>query len=313
MSESDIRTLDGDEVATLVDWAATEGWNPGLDDPSAFRSADPGGFLGLFVDGAMAAGISAVTYGHSFGFIGLYICRSDLRGRGLGRRIWDAAMARLGGRCIGLDGVPEQEANYRKMGFEVAYRTTRFSGKAPEAAIPAGLTVNAAEPGTALAAYDAATFPGRRAPFLSTWIASPRIARMAVRDGRIRGYGVVRKCRDGWKVGPSLPTPWPREPHSLPRSARRRAGRNCISTCRRPDTASGCGWNRQASPPASPRHACIAEACPAATRNGRWQQRRWNWAEAGVAAQPRGATRPIHPSPSSVVLRGLYSAPKQPP
>ena len=28
--------------------------------------------------------------------------------------------------------------------------------------------------------------------------------------------------------------------------------------------------------------------------------------------QPRGAMRPIHPSPSSVVARGLYSAPKQP-
>lgn len=202
MSEADIRILDGDEVATLVDWAAKEGWNPGLDDPSAFRTADPGGFLGLFVDGTMAAGISAVAYGHAFGFIGLYICRPDLRGRGLGRRVWDAGMTRLGGRCIGLDGVPEQEANYRKMGFEVAYRTTRFSGKAPKAGVPAGLTVNAAEPGTALAAYDAAIFPGERDTFLSTWIAPPRIARMAVRDGRIRGSGVVRKCRDGWKAGP---------------------------------------------------------------------------------------------------------------
>ncbi len=203
MSEPGIRILDGDEIATLVDWAAKEGWNPGLDDPPAFRAADPGGFLGLFADGAMAAGISAVAYGRSFGFIGLYICRPDLRGRGLGRRIWDAGMARLGGRCVGLDGVPEQEANYRKMGFEVAYRTLRFSGPAPKAAPPAGTRIVKADPNDAgLAAYDAGVFPTPREAFLSAWLSGPRIARMAVRDGRVVGYGATRKCRQGWKVGP---------------------------------------------------------------------------------------------------------------
>ncbi|TIU88228.1 MAG: GNAT family N-acetyltransferase, partial [Mesorhizobium sp.] len=70
-----IRTLTASEVETLVDWAAGEGWNPGLGDAAAFRTADPDGFIGAFVDGEMVAGISAVAYGPGFGFIGLYICR----------------------------------------------------------------------------------------------------------------------------------------------------------------------------------------------------------------------------------------------
>lgn len=200
MTEPTLRALDLDELPLLIDWAAGEGWNPGLEDAPAFHAADPGGFLGLFLGTEMAAGISAVAYGPGFGFIGLYICRPDLRGKGLGRRVWDAGMARLGGRCIGLDGVPAQEDNYRRMGFAVAYRTLRFSGRAPEAAPPAGTRIVPADPG--VAAYDAAVFPAPREAFLSAWISGPRITRMAVRDGRVVGYGVARKCLQGWKVGP---------------------------------------------------------------------------------------------------------------
>ena len=41
------RTMSRDEVALAVDWAAQEGWNPGLHDAQTFRVADPGGANGL--------------------------------------------------------------------------------------------------------------------------------------------------------------------------------------------------------------------------------------------------------------------------
>ncbi|TIN16885.1 MAG: GNAT family N-acetyltransferase, partial [Mesorhizobium sp.] len=41
-----IRTLTASEVETLVEWAAREGWNPGIDDAAALRAADPEGFIG---------------------------------------------------------------------------------------------------------------------------------------------------------------------------------------------------------------------------------------------------------------------------
>ncbi len=87
MSEVVIRTLDLPEIETLVGWAKAEGWNPGLADAAPFQAADPEGFIGCFVDGVMAAGISAVRYGPAFGFIGLYIAHPDFRGRGYGRRV----------------------------------------------------------------------------------------------------------------------------------------------------------------------------------------------------------------------------------
>ncbi|BCG93129.1 acetyltransferase [Mesorhizobium sp. 131-2-1] len=186
----------------LVDWAAGEGWNPGLGDAAVFRAADPEGFIGAFVDGEMVAGISAVAYGDGFGFIGLYICRPDRRGEGHGKAVWDAGMARLGDRVIGLDGVVEQQANYRRMGFASVYETLRYSGHAT--GLTGGGDIRRLTPDLAaeILTYDRACFPAPRPAFLEGWLQPPRVALLAVKASRICGYGVARQCREGFKVGP---------------------------------------------------------------------------------------------------------------
>ena len=197
-----IRTLTVGEVETLVDWAASEGWNPGIGDAAAFRAADPDGFIGAFVGGEMVAGISAVAYGARFGFIGLYICRPERRGEGHGKAVWDAGMARLGDRIIGLDGVAEQRANYQRMGFVPAYETVRYSGR------PTGLSGGGdIRPATAadiagILAYDRQCFAAPRDSFLREWLLPPRIALMSGDADGIAGYGVARRCREGFKLGP---------------------------------------------------------------------------------------------------------------
>jgi GNAT acetyltransferase-like protein/acetyltransferase (GNAT) family protein len=202
-----IRMLTLQEVERLVDWAAGEGWNPGLGDAAVFRAADPEGFIGAFVDGEMVAGISAVAYGERFGFIGLYICHPDRRGEGHGKAVWDAGMARLGNRTIGLDGVVEQQANYRRMGFEPDYETIRYSGHV-DSGDAAGLTLGGEiRPLTPdliadVLAYDRGCFPAPRPAFLEGWLQPPRIARVATNSRRVCGYGVARQCREGFKVGP---------------------------------------------------------------------------------------------------------------
>ena len=197
-----IRTLTASEVETLVDWAAREGWNPGIGDAVAFRAADPEGFIGAFVGGEMVAGISAVAYGPGFGFIGLYICRPDRRGEGHGKAVWDAGMARLGNRIIGLDGVAEQRANYQRMGFVAAYETVRYSGR--PAGLPDGDGIRPVTAGdtAGILAYDHQCFPAPRGTFLGEWLRQPRIALLCAGSAGIAGYGVARRCREGFKVGP---------------------------------------------------------------------------------------------------------------
>jgi ribosomal protein S18 acetylase RimI-like enzyme len=202
MSERLVRTLEMGEVEQLIGWAAAEGWNPGINDAAMFRATDTEGFIGAFVDGEMVAGISAVAYGATYGFIGLYISRKDVRGQGHGKAVWEAAMARLDGRTIGLDGVDEQFENYCRKGFAPAYRTIRFGGTFAGLSAERGkLTAVTRDLLPKVMAFDRRSFQETRDRFLGHWLMPPHLARVAVSDGAIKGYGVMRECRSGWKIG----------------------------------------------------------------------------------------------------------------
>lgn len=197
-----IRRITGSEVALAIDRAAAEGWNPGLHDAECFIAADPQGFFVGELDGVPVACMSAVAYDAAFGFIGLYIVDPPHRGKGYGRQVWDAGMAYLGKRNIGLDGVVAQQQNYRRSGFTLAYRNVRYVGRA-QGGPPAGVVAVATLPFEELAAYDRAMFPAQRPQFLECWVRQPDATALAVvQADRIAGYGVVRACRSGYKIGP---------------------------------------------------------------------------------------------------------------
>ncbi|MFD5513763.1 GNAT family N-acetyltransferase [Streptomyces sp. NPDC127051] len=189
-------------------WADEEGWNPGDSDRFAFAVADPAGFLVGRIDGEPVACISAVRYGSAFGFIGFYIARPAFRGQGYGIRLWQAGMERLDGRLVGLDGVVDQQDNYRKSGFRSAWNNVRHEGvPQPNGSGGGGAgfeVVDAASlPFGILAAYDRRFFPESRDAFLSAWTGLPgRTALAAVRDGRIEGLGVIRPCSGASRIGP---------------------------------------------------------------------------------------------------------------
>jgi GNAT superfamily N-acetyltransferase len=204
-----IRCMTRPEVNLAIDWAAEEGWNPGFHDADAFYAADSGGFLVGLLGDVPVATISAMKYGDTFGFIGFYIVRPDWRGKGFGLQIWKAALARLAGRTVGLDGVLAQQANYRKSGFELAYRNIRYQSFQGVGGAPA----SADEPVVALctipfevvAVYDQSFFPDDRRAFLRYWICQPDAVALGLLQGdKLVGYGVMRPCRSGFKIGPLL-------------------------------------------------------------------------------------------------------------
>ncbi|MFJ7587842.1 GNAT family N-acetyltransferase [Streptomyces sp. NPDC097617] len=192
------------DMKLIRDWADEEGWNPGDSDRFAFAVADPEGFLVGRLDGEPVACISAVRYGAGFGFIGFYIARPAVRGQGYGIRVWHAGMERLDGRLVGLDGVVDQQDNYRKSGFRSAWNNFRYEG-APQGEGDASVEIvdAATLPFGLLAAYDRRFFPAPRDAFLSAWTALPgRTALAAVRDGRIEGLGVIRPSSAAHRIGP---------------------------------------------------------------------------------------------------------------
>src|SRR3954447_20811544 len=204
MSDLEIRNLRPEEIAIAVDWAAAEGWNPGLSDAACFAIPDARGFFVGEIDGEPVATVSCVNYDDRFAFLGFYIVRSGFRDRGHGLRIWNAAIAHAGTRVIGLDGVVAQQDNYRKSGFRLAYANIRYGGGIGPLSVPPAATVPLAEvPFAALEADDARVFPAPRAAFLRAWIGTRgHIGRALVRDGNLAAWGVIRPCRRGHKIGP---------------------------------------------------------------------------------------------------------------
>lgn len=200
-----IRNMSRCELDSVMAWAAAEGWNPGLNDAECFYETDPSGFfIALDGRGEIIGAISAVAYGVEFGFIGLYIVRPEYRGRTVGLLLGQRAMEYLGTRNIGLDGVEKKVKNYETRGFKLAYRNIRYEGIRsfqPGQLHPAVSLFNRKM--DELIAFDRLFFPASRDKFLEKWINAPNAKVLCFYEkDKIRAYGVIRKCVEGFKIGP---------------------------------------------------------------------------------------------------------------
>ncbi len=197
-----IRIMSRGDVDLALDWAAKEGWNPGIRDGDCFYYTDPEGFFIGEIDGEPIGCIIAIAYNDSFGFIGLYIVKPEFRGKGYGIQLWKTAMKHLDNCTIGLDGVIDQQENYKKSGFRLAYRHIRYEGIGGGSESQRIVDLNEVS-FEDLVTYDAILFSVPRPKFLKRWINQPEGAALGfLKNGKLAGYGVIRACQAGFKIGP---------------------------------------------------------------------------------------------------------------
>ncbi|MEM0947981.1 MAG: GNAT family N-acetyltransferase [Pseudomonadota bacterium] len=196
------------ELEQILDWAAEEGWNPGLDDAEAFYAADPNGFY-VAVDEAdrPIASISVVNHTPDFAFLGLYIVKPEFRGQGIGLSLWTHALKHADSRTIGLDGVEAQQANYRVSGFVSAGGTTRFMGSL---AGQRQTNIREAAPHDLLRLIEMeGNASGVVKPdYLVEWLSeSPKRKTITLETSQpMGGFATIRACRSGAKIGPIVAT-----------------------------------------------------------------------------------------------------------
>ncbi|MEM7213186.1 MAG: GNAT family N-acetyltransferase [Pseudomonadota bacterium] len=206
-TEFRIRPMSLADMETAVEWAAKEGWNPGLYDADAFRAVDPEGFLMGWIGDVPVSAISVVRHTPDFGFLGFNLCHPEHRGKGFGWQTWQAGMAHLGARTVGLDGVPAQQANYERSGFALAHNTRRHAGtiegQADADCVPAA-TDDIAE----LLEFDRKVSGVARSAYLTAWFdqSDTRHTMVCRSSGRLAGFGTIRACRQGHKIGPVFAT-----------------------------------------------------------------------------------------------------------
>jgi GNAT superfamily N-acetyltransferase len=212
-----IRPMRRPEVDELVLWAALEGWNPGAHDAELFWENDPQAFIAAELGDELIGAGAITSYGGDFGFMGFFIVRPEHRGKGLGNTLWHARRQRLlarlkPGATAGLDGVFALQNYYAAGGFVFSHRNLRFRADVPalELTPPGDGAARGQEivplpqvPLPALLEYDRSCFAAERTAFVQAWIAQPdALALACLRAGQLAGYGVVRRCRDGFKIGP---------------------------------------------------------------------------------------------------------------
>ncbi len=199
-----IRYAGPNELHWIRNLADLEGWNPGLDDMRAFYAQDRQGFLIGEVESRKIGCVSCIKYSGGFGFLGFYIVVPEERGKGYGLQLFNRALNEMLGCCIGLDGVFTEQQNYAKSGFELAYRNLRYEyvnqlGPVAQPTILSDREI----PFARLEEFDRQHFLYERPAFLQAWLASANTqTRVCIIDGEILGYGCMRKCNQGYKIGP---------------------------------------------------------------------------------------------------------------
>ncbi len=198
------RTATRDDLSSILDWAAYEGWNPGLDDAEAFHAADPAGFF-VAVDqqDEPIASISVVNHTTTFAFLGLYIVREEFRGRGIGLGLWRHALKHAGSRTVGLDGVKAQQDNYRASGFTYAGGTSRYTGIIAGRSDPS-IHVMGSEDMPVLIRMEAVASGVSKPNYLGPWLMGSRSRTTFVKRDLSAsvGFCTIRSCQTGAKIGP---------------------------------------------------------------------------------------------------------------
>ena len=203
-----LRNMTRLELDIAVEWAAQEGWNPGLDDAEVFWQTDPKGFIALEKDGQMVGCGSIVAYESDFGFMGFFIVQPEFRSKGLGTKLWfyrrDTLLKRLGkGAAIGMDGVFAMQDFYTKGGFKFVHRDLRMETVAEKTTVNNSVSEINDNDFENIQTLDKECFGFNRETFLSGWLHMKHSSGFKFVDNQgFQGYAIVRQCRKGYKIGP---------------------------------------------------------------------------------------------------------------
>jgi GNAT superfamily N-acetyltransferase len=120
-----IRLLAADDLDEAFGLSTVAGWNQRLADWRLLLQLAPAGSFAAVADGRIIGTAIGIDYG-AFGWIAMMLVDPAWRGRGIGARLLESAMAAVPtGTPIRLDATPLGRPLYRRYGFEDEAALTR--------------------------------------------------------------------------------------------------------------------------------------------------------------------------------------------
>ncbi|APO66356.1 GCN5-related N-acetyltransferase protein [Rhizobium gallicum] len=154
------------------------------------------------IEGDRVVGTVLVTrYKEESATINMVIVDESLRGRGLGRRLMDAALGISAGRPLRLTATEDGLPLYQKLGFRETGRVLQHQGIADKIATPAITSAATSADLSAIAEIDRQAFGADRSDLIA-YLADVGTFAVIRRGNRIVGFSVLRSFGRGEVIGP---------------------------------------------------------------------------------------------------------------
>jgi GNAT superfamily N-acetyltransferase len=138
MDEYAIRLLSPDDLEDAMRLSSTAGWNQRIEDWRMLLSLAPGSSFAAFNDDRVIGTAIGIDYGR-FSWIAMMLVEPAWRGRGIGRRLLEAAMNAVPANLpIRLDATPMGRPLYQSCGFEDEALLTRHVAEPAQRTVPQG-------------------------------------------------------------------------------------------------------------------------------------------------------------------------------
>jgi len=214
MEGTHVRRLEERDIAAAIALTDLEAWGYTTADFRRLLDLSPEGCFAAELRGRVVGVLTTTTYG-PLAFLGAVIVSPDLRGKGVGQQMMEAALRHLqetGVRTVRLYAYLNAVRFYERLGFQAEYEVVRWHG---------GATAGAGQPGVrpvrradldGLVRMDATYFGSDRRALIT------RLAKefantflVAERAGHVRGFIVGNASGTSCEIGPWVVEPTSRD------------------------------------------------------------------------------------------------------
>lgn len=192
-------------------WCEKENWNPGLHDIFIYYQLGKDDHSLFFENNRPISAISLVKYSPVFFTIGSFIVKENYRKKGYGAATWKKALSRLDNHpdaTVLLYAVKKQINRYKKHGFQAQYTNKRWNltfktrSLLTHSPYLKKITITLVKE---ISAYDKHVFSCSRARIFTELCRHPGIEGFVFKaDNVIQGYGIIRPCLTGYRIGPLI-------------------------------------------------------------------------------------------------------------
>ncbi|XP_045172926.1 uncharacterized protein LOC123534655 [Mercenaria mercenaria] len=191
-----IRLHRNEDIKFLLEMTSEEGWSFSEIDCSASLKADPKGLLVAEDETGLPTGfIGLFNMSPNMTYVNVFVVRKDMRGRGIGKKLWAAMLEATKDNILVLDGISDMKEWYKQQGFSYeGYRAifcqgTISSNETASLQNSYNIVPLSDDIWPALIAYDKQVYPYSRERALQAWFyGADRYSVVALLDKCVVGY-----------------------------------------------------------------------------------------------------------------------------